>query len=243
LPPNFQPQNSVQWRVQDGDDWSKIAAQCGMDVWKLIEFNYCTRDPAEVNYYLSRNAGCNKTTRDGANWIFSSSAVPGIIYVPARQASIPSAASFSVRLQVPHVPGAKNNSCWHDSARMLFQYKRRADINPLAQDGVWARDSGLAPGEFVRLARDLGLRPLPVPPASFDVRFLAEALTKYGPLWAAGDWNGGNHIIVITGADSDGGVWINDPAFARAQQWRNIAWFNEHIYRNEDVPNSILYLP
>ena len=243
LPINFQPQNSSPWRVQDGDDWWKIAAQCCMDVWKLIEFNYATRDPGEVNYYLRCNAGCNKTTRDGANWMFSSSAVPGIIYVPALQALISSARSFSVRLQVPHVHGTKNNSCWHDSARMLFQYKRHADLNPLAADGLWARDSGLAPGEFVRLARDLGLRPLPVPPATFQVQFLADSLTKYGPLWAAGDWNGFNHIIVITGAESDEGVWINDPAFARPGLRRNITWFNEHIYHNEDVPNSILYLP
>jgi hypothetical protein len=82
------------------------------------------------------------------------------------------------------------------------------------------------------------------------VQFLANALTKYGPLWAAGDWNGFGHVIVITWVSSaatersagDGAVYINDPAFAQPQV-RNMTWFNEHICTSVDVPVSVLYLP
>jgi hypothetical protein len=48
----------------------------------LIEFNFKTQNPEEINWYLRRNVGCKKQTRDGKNWMFSTNAAPGVIYRP-----------------------------------------------------------------------------------------------------------------------------------------------------------------
>jgi hypothetical protein len=47
----------------------------------LIEFNFKTRQPEEVNWYLRRNVGCTRSTRDGLNWLFAG-AKRGVIYIP-----------------------------------------------------------------------------------------------------------------------------------------------------------------
>lgn len=230
LPKNHRPVNSIPRRVRDGDDWARIAAQCGMSVNELIEFNFDTTDPYEVNYYLRVNVGCKKPTRDGNNWMFSSADKPGLIYLP----------KIWVRMAVPHFQGTLANSCWHDAARMIYQYKKKADIHPLAAE--WRADAGLSPNTFIRLAKQVGMRPIQEPPFSFDVQHLADLLTKYGPLWAAGTWNGVNHIIVVTGVDSNGNVYVNDPA-RPTPRTENISWFNSRLYRTDQVDNPLLYLP
>lgn len=53
-----------------------------MGVKELIFFNFHTNRPEEVNWYLRRNTGCNVSKDGGLNWAFSSSANPGIIYIP-----------------------------------------------------------------------------------------------------------------------------------------------------------------
>lgn len=239
LPKGYRPPNSTPIQVGDGDDWAKIAAKSKTDAGTLIEFNFKTRDPGEVNYYLRVNVGCNKATPDGRNWMFSSSAKPGVIYVPLVPANLGSQ-SGAVMLTVPHFPGTKAQSCWHDAARMLYQYKHRADISPL--DSKYLANAGIAPNDFILLANKLGLWPIPAPPATITVHYLGEALSKYGPLWAAGTWNGVNHVIVVTGVDSNGNVFVNDPAFATPQS-RTIAWFDQRLYRSETLKNSLMYLP
>lgn len=84
LPPNYVPQGGTSYRVKDGDDWHSVARQFQVNVAQLIAFNFKTNRPEEVNWYLRRSVGCNKPTDDGDNWIFSSSASPGIIYIPNR---------------------------------------------------------------------------------------------------------------------------------------------------------------
>lgn len=82
LPNNFVPHDGIAYRVQDGDTWQSVARANNIkDVWGLIEYNFKTRSPAEVNYYLKSKVGCVDTTKDGKNWIFSSDASPGIIYL------------------------------------------------------------------------------------------------------------------------------------------------------------------
>ena len=82
VPQNFQPPQSNPYRVKNGDSWGVVARRQGMDAWDLIRFNFRTSDPAEVNWYLNHYVGCERQTRDGNNYIFTSSASPGIIYVP-----------------------------------------------------------------------------------------------------------------------------------------------------------------
>jgi hypothetical protein len=83
LPADYVPEGYVeQHRVSDGEDWASVAAQYNVDVKDLIYFNFHTNVPEEVNWYLRRNVGCNVSNDDGINWAFSSSADPGIIYIP-----------------------------------------------------------------------------------------------------------------------------------------------------------------
>jgi hypothetical protein len=83
VPQDYHPEGGIPHKVQNSDDWWSLAREAKVDVWDLIEFNFKTRNPAEVNWYLRRNVGCRKTTRDGKNYMFSSDAVPGVVYLPS----------------------------------------------------------------------------------------------------------------------------------------------------------------
>ncbi len=80
------PAKSSPYRVKDGDSWGSLAAEWGVDVWSLINFNFRTYEPTEVNYYLGEYVGCVLPTADRKNWCFSSAADPGIIYRPLEKA-------------------------------------------------------------------------------------------------------------------------------------------------------------
>jgi hypothetical protein len=83
LPVDFVPEGSVEThRVSDGEDWASVAQQYNVNVKDLIYFNFHTNVPEEVNWYLRRNTGCNVSKDGGRNWAFSSSADPGIVYIP-----------------------------------------------------------------------------------------------------------------------------------------------------------------
>jgi hypothetical protein len=89
IPKNHVPPNSEKYKVKDGDSWESIARRIGIDIWELIDFNFKTKDPREVNWYLHFYVGCNLPTNDKLNWRFSSSANPGIIYLPFRVIKVP----------------------------------------------------------------------------------------------------------------------------------------------------------
>jgi hypothetical protein len=143
-----------------------------------------------------------------------------------------------MKLAVLHIPQEKQNSCWHASARMLYGYRKMACIHPMPKE--FDHNQGITPEQFIELAKELGLKTLPPINQSYGWRFLQDALERYGPLWAAGQWNGPNHIVVITGVDAGGRVFVNDPAFP-APAVRDIAWFNEKIDKDVSVP--LMYLP
>ncbi|WP_436715086.1 hypothetical protein U8335_20430 [Roseiconus lacunae] len=78
----FPPPGHVgAYTVQDGDNWSSVASrEAGRsDPWDLIEFNFATRDPREVNWYLESYLSCTESS-DGKNYQFSTGA--GDIYLP-----------------------------------------------------------------------------------------------------------------------------------------------------------------
>ena len=143
-----------------------------------------------------------------------------------------------MRLNVMHIMQERQMNCWHASARMLYGYRNSACINPLPQD--YESNQGLTAEQFIDLARDLGLQTLPQVNQSFSWRFIDDNLRSYGPIWAAGQWNGVNHIVVMTGVDEDGTLYVNDPAFG-APVIRTMAWFNARIDKN--VPIPMMYLP
>jgi len=83
LAADFEPEGFVEkHRVSDGEDWASVAAQYNVNVKDLIYFNFHTNVPEEVNWYLRRNVGCNVSNDGDLNWAFSSSADPGLIYIP-----------------------------------------------------------------------------------------------------------------------------------------------------------------
>jgi hypothetical protein len=53
-----------------------------MSASDLCFYNFKTRKPAEVNWYLHNKVGCTKITRDRSNYRFSSSDSRGIVYLP-----------------------------------------------------------------------------------------------------------------------------------------------------------------
>jgi hypothetical protein len=71
------------YQVRDGDTWSTVAQKYSVEVSTLLMHNFATTNPNEINWYLREYVGCNVATNDRLNWCFSSSATPGLIYVPA----------------------------------------------------------------------------------------------------------------------------------------------------------------
>jgi hypothetical protein len=78
-------------KVSDTDSWGALATRFGRedgpgqlvprDPWDIIFFNFQTRVPEEVNYYMAKHIGCTKS-KDTKNYSFSSQDRPGIIYIP-----------------------------------------------------------------------------------------------------------------------------------------------------------------
>ena len=143
-----------------------------------------------------------------------------------------------MELDVDHFQQDHAMDCWHAAARMLFAYKHQASIHPLPQ--TYAANSGIGPAQFINLARAMGLETTTRVNQTYSWRYLDDLLRRHGPIWAAGQWNGPNHIIVITGVNSAGVVYVNDPAFP-APVVRNIAWFNDKVDKNVEIP--LMYLP
>lgn len=90
IPPGHVPIGGAPYRVKTNDDWYSVAQAHGVPVQDLIYFNFKTHDPREVNYYLRANVGCVRPTHDHLNWMFSSEASPGVIYIPLKSWNRPS---------------------------------------------------------------------------------------------------------------------------------------------------------
>lgn len=77
------PLGGKEHKVSTGDSFVSLANRYGRsDPWDIIEFNFRTRDPREVNWYLEYYVGCTKPSPDGKNYSFHASDNPGIIYIP-----------------------------------------------------------------------------------------------------------------------------------------------------------------
>jgi hypothetical protein len=66
------------WGIPPQPGWSfynyadfAAAKAYGMTVLDICFFNFRTRRPIEINWYLKYKIGCTKTTKDGKNYIFS----------------------------------------------------------------------------------------------------------------------------------------------------------------------------
>jgi hypothetical protein len=93
-PLDYVPDNSVQYPVSSKDSWDVLALRpdvqnAGMSSSDLCFFNFKTRHPAEINWYLHHKVGCRHVTRDGLNYMFSDAdkhskncPSPGFVYLP-----------------------------------------------------------------------------------------------------------------------------------------------------------------
>jgi hypothetical protein len=83
-PARFPPAGAArEHRVATGDNWWSLAATHGRgDPWDIIEFNFRSRDPREVNWYMESYLGCRFPSPDGNNYRFDSSDEPGLVYIP-----------------------------------------------------------------------------------------------------------------------------------------------------------------
>src|SRR4030095_13495887 len=75
----------IPYKVKDKpkqEDWGTVARKFGVGVKELIWFNFLTTEPDEVTWYLNHHTGCTKVSQSGNNWMFSTDARPGIIFIP-----------------------------------------------------------------------------------------------------------------------------------------------------------------
>jgi len=138
---------------------------------------------------------------------------------------------------VPMIRQEKRKSCWHASARMLWGFKYKQCINPLRK--AFDTNVGISPKQFVALAKELGLATVRSINMSYTSAWLDNLLRQHGPIWAAGYWYGPPHVIVITGVNAKGAVYVNDPGFGR--RVHNMRFFNEKVASN--VANPLMFLP
>src|SRR5437763_1922427 len=95
----YSPPQSVRSKVTTNDTFDALAARpditaagagCSPPLKvanDLAFFNFRTRNPPEINWYLYNKVGCRRVTHDGKNYMFSSVDQPGVIYLPAGSAA------------------------------------------------------------------------------------------------------------------------------------------------------------
>jgi hypothetical protein len=86
-PLDYVPTSGTPYKVATNDSWWTLAERpevraAGMTANDLCYFNFKTRKPAEINWYLHHKVGCQLSTRDGKNYVFSSADRPGVVYLP-----------------------------------------------------------------------------------------------------------------------------------------------------------------
>src|SRR4051812_41484274 len=147
---------------------------------------------------------------------------------------------MSIQLAVPLVRQSHPYECWYASACMLAYYRRPGPR--LGDPSVWGLNRGMIPSEFVNLAKNEGLKPVPNANRDWSLQDLEGALQLFGPLWCAGQWQGVGHIIVVTGVDEkrSSPISINDPAYATPKQG-DLDWFNAKL--DKFLATPMLYSP
>ena len=88
-PLDYVPADSRPYKVTPSDNWWTLAERSdvkfsGMSALDLCYFNFKTRKPPEINWYLYHKVGCRRTTRDGHNYMFSAADNPGIVHLPVQ---------------------------------------------------------------------------------------------------------------------------------------------------------------
>jgi hypothetical protein len=101
-PLDYVPPDSRPYKVTPDDNWWTLAQRAdvkfsGMTALDLCHFNFKTRHPAEINWYLYHKVGCRRATRDGKNFMFGAGDEPGIVYLPKQGHPPPAGAATRKR--------------------------------------------------------------------------------------------------------------------------------------------------
>ena len=126
-------------------------------------------------------------------------------------------AMYKVTPEVRGEAQATKASCWYSCMKMLFWWKydkgetskhpskilEMMDKSPMLYPWEMRDKWGIDAGECRETARMLGLQA--TGDGDLDGYYIGETLKKRGPIWVAGDWGRGNHVIVIIGSDGSGG--------------------------------------
>jgi hypothetical protein len=226
--PKMPPPGGIPHKVIDGDTWGSLAKKFGFSsVWDLIFFNFGTKDPREVNWYLREHIGCNVATPDKKNWRFTSSAWPGKIHIPAWMMPVTPApvtpklpplpvpvAPFVLTyraLGVPHLYQGQTNLCWAHAAAMMLSWRRKqacsieetmhhAGLGSLDQEewlDLYHDNEGLSPSRQDAFATALGWRS--ESNACWTPLGWFEKLGSHGPLFLINRPERGFHAFVLTG--------------------------------------------
>lgn len=239
---DYRPASGQKYKVKDGDSWVTLAREKGMGPWELIRYNYPglpaseSQAAPEVNWYLQEYVGSRKLTTDNKNYCFSSTAVPGEIWLPGRMNS-------SIYHAVPIMRQPQTWSCWYTSLQMVVQYWRgrglgRGLVDPSEDaetQALYTTNGGIQDRE--RIARKLGFTVLY---ASLTNEGMWDLLKK-GPLIYAGAWPGqlSGHWVVIVGI-SDNQLVINNPA-SGMQTWDYDFFMSQYLIQTAERP--LVYAP
>ena len=212
------PLDAVPYKVEDGDSFESLAVFSGWNARDLIYYNFQTKDPIEVNWYLRNYTGCKLRTWDQKNFSFSTDADPGIIFFPSwaykkliasgkePQPFFSEDDEFHVPGLVPAVFQGFGPTCWAGAASSMIRYKRGGPhkISELLESVgkkwkiAYERNQGLDREEMFHFAGACGLTGLLYMPA--NVLDCARLLRRHGPLMVIQNvsraWT---HWIVVTG--------------------------------------------
>jgi ABC-type bacteriocin/lantibiotic exporter with double-glycine peptidase domain len=103
-------------------------------------------------------------------------------------------------LNVPLIAQTSNNTCWHASSMMIWNYwkgvtNKQGPMNTLADN--YKNDQAVTVPQFVTLAGKVGLKKVFPKQSVYTSNVLETLLSRYGPLWCVGFWFGVGHIIVL----------------------------------------------
>jgi hypothetical protein len=186
LSQTYRPPGGTPYHIKAGDSWMSIAKANSVPVWDLIEFNFKTRNPDEVNWYMRRNIGCLKSTPDGKNYVFTGGMTPGIIYLPA--ASPTKRLNYTVPGVFNVIAQPSNMTCWATVGAMMMSWRDQQSHTiegAMAKCGskwadMFANNKGLPGSEHAQFANDAGMEYEPLvcnPGESWE-----QMLRAYGPL-------------------------------------------------------------
>jgi hypothetical protein len=210
--------SAIEYKVQDGDSLARIAYDGGIPPDTLLYYCFGTTDPREVNWYLRNRVGCKAYDPQVKNFSFSTSADPGLIWLPdhvyrrIKRKTRPAAHQYSVPGIIPRYWQKSANVCWGAAVANIYDWRikhpRRTATMALAEIGskweaTYTAGDYLQGPEFKELAADAGLKPLNI--GDFrDDQIWMDTIKKRGALLilqkASGSWT---HWIVISGYEYD----------------------------------------